>query len=94
MGTFSYTSVKPKRLSMGNRIAYLYKLKDVQTSGSVLHTPFKKITGYLVHNVTPNTTCINVSSNTDSTGPGTRAKLTFAAGAESQGYIIVVGLLG
>lgn len=90
---FSYTTVKPKKLSMGNRIAYLYKLVDVQTTGSKLFTPFKKITGYLVQNVSPNTSCITIADKTDRTGPGTCATLTFAADAESQGYIIVVGLL-
>jgi len=91
--TFSYTTQKPKKLSMGNRIAYLYKLIDVATSGSVIHTPFKKITGYLISSVSPNTTSINVAGKTERTGPGTCATLTLAAGATSQGYIIIVGLL-
>ena len=91
---FSYTTVKPKRLSMGNRIAYLYKLVDVATTGSVLITPFKKITGYLIQNVSPNTSSITADGVTETTGPGSRAAITFAADATSQGYIIVVGLLG
>jgi len=94
MGTFSYTANKPKKLSMGNRIGYLYKLVNVQTTGSKLHTPFKKITGYLINNVSPNTSSITVAGKADATGPGTRATITFAADAESQGYILVVGLLG
>jgi len=94
MATFSYTAEKPKRLSVGNRIAYLYKLSNVQTTGSKITTPFKKITGYMIQNVSPITSSITVATRADATGPHTRASLTFAADAESQGYIIIVGLLG
>jgi len=90
---FSYTTVRPKKLSMGNRIGYLYKLVDVATTGSKITTPFKKITGYMIQNISPNTSSITVTANTESTGPGKKASLTFAADATSQGYIIVVGLI-
>lgn len=93
MGTFSYTTVKPKRLSSGNRIAYIYKLVNVQTTGSVLTTPFKKITAYAIQTLSPVTNDITVTSKTEKTGPGTKATLRFAADAESQGYITVWGLL-
>ena len=93
MGTFSYTA-NPKKLSMGNRIAYQYSLTNVQTTGSILRTPFKKITGYLIETTSPATNDITVTANTDMTGgTGTQATLQFAADAESQGEIIVVGLL-
>lgn len=92
MGTFSYTAVKPKRISMGNRIGYIYKLVDVQTTGSKLTTPFKKITGVLMQTLSPVTNDITWSQ-VDKTGPGTRASLTFVADAESQGYCVIVGLL-
>lgn len=91
MATFSYT--KKRKLSMGNRIAYQYGLTNVQTTGSKLYTPFKKITGYLIETTDPATSDITVASNTDRTGSGTTAYLTFAADAESDGDIIVVGLL-
>ena len=91
MGTFSYT--KTRKLSMGNRVAYQYALTNVQTTGSILRTPFKKITGYLLTTTDPATNTITVTSNADSTGRFGQAALTFAADAESQGHIIVVGLL-
>ena len=92
MGTFSYTTVKPKKLSMGNRVGYLYKLINVQTTGSRLTTPFKKITGYLIQTLSPVTADITVTSNTEG-DHSQRASLIFAVNAEAQGYIIVVGLL-
>lgn len=78
---------------MGNRAAYKYTLANVQTTGSVLHTPFKKITGYLIETTSPNTADITVATNTEEAGHGTCATLTFAVDAEAQGGIIVVGLL-
>lgn len=91
MGTFSYSKIR--KLSMGNRAAYQYTLTNVQTTGSKLYTPFKKITGYLIETTSPNTCAITVTANTEAQGHGTQAYLTFAADAESQGKIIVVGLL-
>lgn len=96
MGTFSYT--KQKKLSMGNRIAYLYKLTDVQTSGSKLYTPFKKITGYIIE-TTSDTTPIAVAANheagaTTGVQEGDTAYLEFVSdNADADGFIIVVGLL-
>ena len=80
---------------MGNRIAYQYSLTNVQTTGSKLRTPFKKITGYLIETTDPATNDITVSANTEARGtPGQgEAFLTFVADAESQGDIIVVGLM-
>ena len=92
MGTFSYTA-NPRKLSMGNRVAYLYDLTNVQTTGSKLYTPFKKITGYLITTTDPQTSEITVASKTEAQGEGTESYLTFAADAESDGNIIVVGLL-
>lgn len=89
---FSYTTVKPKKLSMGNRTAYLYKLTEVATSGSVIHTPFRKITGYLPQCNSPITSTIGVSSVTERVG-SVAAKLNLKATATSYGYIIVVGLM-
>ena len=91
MGTFSFT--KERKLSLGNRAGYVFKLTNVQTTGSVLHTPFKKITGYLIETTSPGTSQINVADNQPSTGRGVTARLTFAAGAEAQGFILVTGLL-
>lgn len=91
MGTFSY--VKKRKLSMGNRIAYQYSLTNVQTSGSNLYTPFKKITGYLIETTSPATAAITVASNVDAQGHGKSSYLSFAVDAEAQGAIIVVGLL-
>ena len=78
---------------MGNRVAYKYNLANVQTSGSVLRTPFKKITGYLIETTSPNTSTIAVASNAEKTSSNKNAALTFKATAESQGNILVVGLL-
>ena len=89
---FSYTSVKPKKLSMGNRIAYLYKLTDVATTGSVIHTPFRKITGVLPQCLSPTTSDITFTTN-PKTRPGTSATVHLTADATSQGYCVVVGLL-
>lgn len=91
MGTFSYT--KKTKLSFGNRAGYIYSLTNVQTSGSKLYTPFKKVTGYMIETTSPNTSCINVAVNQPSLGHGLGSYLQFAAGAESQGEITVVGLL-
>ena len=91
MATFSYT--KERKLSVGNRIGYFYDLANVQTTGSILYTPFKKITTYLPETTSPSTNTITVVTNTEGKGHGIPAKLTFAADAESQGKIIVVGLL-
>ncbi len=90
MPTFS--STKLKKLSIGNRIGYTYKLANVQTTGSILRTPFKKITGYLPETTSPGTSEITIVTNKEGT-PGSPAALTFAADAESQGFILVVGLL-
>ncbi len=90
MATFSYTKIK--KLSMGNRAAYIYKLANVQTTGSILRTPFKKITGYLPETTSPGTSEITIVTNKEGT-PGSPAALTFAADGESQGDILVVGLL-
>src|SRR3990167_4170666 len=90
MGTFSYT--KKKKNSMGNKAAYQFTLVNVQTSGSILHTPFKKIEGYLIETTSPGTSQINVAANAEANGPGTCARLTFAAAAEAQGSIIITGL--
>lgn len=78
---------------MGNRIAYQYSLSNVQTTGSKLYTPFKKITGYLIETTSPATSAITVATNQESTGHGSTSYLQFAVDAESQGNIIVVGLL-
>lgn len=92
MGTFSYT--KTRKLSFGNRVAYQFNLVNVQTSGSRLHTPFKKITGYLIETTSPQTSTIAVATNSPTSGGnGSCATLIFKATAESQGEIIVVGLL-
>jgi len=92
MATFGAT--KLRKLSMGNRVAYQYSLANVQTTGSILRTPFKKIMGYLIETTSPATSTITVSANTDSNGTTAKeASLTFAADAESQGVIIVVGLM-
>lgn len=93
MATFAVT--KKRKLSFGNRIAYQYHLANVQTTGSKLYTPFKKITGYIIETTSPNTSAITVTANTETTGIEGQgeAYLTFAADAESQGDIIVVGLL-
>ncbi len=77
---------------MGNRAAYVYSLANVQTTGSILRTPFKKITGYLIETTAPGTSEITIVTNKEGT-PGSPAALTFAADAESQGDILVVGLL-
>ena len=78
---------------MGNRIAYQFDLTNVQTTGSILRTPFKKITGYLIETTDPATNTITVTANTERTADNNESTLTFAADAESQGEIIVVGLL-
>ena len=78
---------------MGNRSAYQYSLANVQTTGSKLYTPFKKITGYLIETTSPNTAAIRVATNNQAQGHGTCAWLGFAVNAEAQGDIIVVGLL-
>ena len=78
---------------MGNRSAYQYSLANVQTTGSKLYTPFKKITGYLIETTSPNTAAITVASNVESQGHGFTSYLQFAVDAEAQGDIIVVGLL-
>ena len=92
MGTFSYE--KTRKLSFGNRSAYQWKLTNVQTTGSILYTPFKKITGYLIETTSPATAAITVASNTPTSGgTGSCAYLTFAVDSEAQGDIIVVGLL-
>ena len=91
MATFSYT--KERKLSVGNRIGYVYDLANVQTTGSILYTPFKKITTYLIETTSPSTNTITVTNNQDSKGHGLTSQLTFAADAESQGKIVVVGLL-
>lgn len=78
---------------MGNRIAYQFSLVNVQTTGSNLYTPFKKITGYLIETTSPATAAITVASNNQSQGHGTCAFLGLAVDAEAQGSIIVVGLL-
>ena len=88
----SYTA-NPRKLSFGNRIAYVYHLTNVQTTGSTLYTPFKKITGYMIETISPNTSAITVAANSESTGRFGQASLQFAVDAESQGDIIVVGLL-
>ena len=91
MGTFSYT--REKILSLGNRRAFIYKLTDVQTSGSKLFTPFKKITGY-AFNTTSATTPIAVAKNQEATGPGTTAYLELVVDANDiDGFVFVVGLL-
>lgn len=91
MGTFAYT--KLKKMSVGNRIGYLYKLENVQTTGSKLYTPFKKITGYLIDTISPRTASITIATNSESSGQFGQASLTFAVDAEAQGEILVVGLL-
>lgn len=96
MGTFS--STKLRKLSLGNRIGYLYSLTDVQTTGSVLYTPFKKITGYLIETASSataaGTSTINVASTADAQGNGITSSITFASGAaDADGRILVVGLL-
>ena len=91
MATFGYT--KNRKLSMGNRIAYQYSLANVQTTGSKLYTPFKKITGYLIETTSPATSFIAIAQNNEQAGAHQQANLVFSATAESQGHIIVVGLL-
>ena len=93
MGVFAYT--KKRKLSFGNRIAYQYKLDNVQATGSILYTPFKKVTGYLIETTSPATAQITVATNAIAPGGNGQgqATLTFAVGAEAQGDIIVVGLL-
>ena len=83
---------------MGNRIAYVYTLTDVQTTGSTIHTPFKKITGYLVETASSITgagaTTIAVASTTLGDGNGTCAKVNLKSGAtDADGKITVMGLL-
>jgi len=91
MGTFGAT--KTRKLSMGNRVGYVYTLANVQTTGSILRTPFKKITGYIIETTDPATSTIAVATNSPSSGRFGQAALTLKATAESQGNILVVGLL-
>lgn len=91
MGTFSAT--KKKKFSMGNRAAYWYTLTNVQTTGSSLRTPFKKITGYLIQKTSTATSQITVTTNSEKTADNNEATLTFAADAEASGEILVTGLL-
>lgn len=93
MGT--YSSTLKRKFSFGNRVAYQYHLTNVQTTGSILYTPFKKITGYIPETTSPNTAAITVASNVESRGGNGNscAYLSFAVNAEAQGDIIVVGLL-
>jgi hypothetical protein len=91
MGTYSQKKVR--KFSMGNRAAYQFKLTNVQTTGSKLYTPFKKITGYIITTTDPATSEITVVTRADTTRGCQESALTFAANAESQGNIIVVGLL-
>ena len=88
---FSYTAEKPKRLSLGNRIGILYKLKDVATSGSVIHTPFRKITGVLMSDLSPTTSCITWTTTLKT--PTAAAKVRLTSNATAQGYCVVTGLL-
>ena len=78
---------------MGNRVAYLYKLVNVQTTGSKIRTPFKKITYYDIETTSPATADITVTSNADKTSTNKEAVLTLAVDAEAQGNALVVGLL-
>lgn len=90
MGTFSYN--KPKPLSMGNKRGYLYILTDVQTTGSILYTPFKKITGLMIETETGDNS-ITVSSISEG-GPSSVAAITFMCDdADADGRIWVWGLL-
>jgi len=91
MAIFSYT--KLKKLSIGNRIGYSYSLANVQTTGSKLYTPFKKITGYLPETTSLATSTIAVATNQDVKAGVPEAYLEFKATAECSGNIIVVGLL-
>jgi len=90
---FAYT--KMEKFSMGNRAAYRFKLTDVQDdSTSVLRTPFKKITGWLIENISEAATTIRVVTNTEKTATNNQALLTLDAGTDNDdGNIIVVGLL-
>jgi len=92
MGSFSYTTTKAKKLSLGNRVGYLYKLINVQTTGSVIHTPFRMITGVLMSDLSPTDTCV-VWSVTPRTGPGTCATVNLSSDAEAQANCVVTGLL-
>ena len=86
MGTFSYN--KPKVLSVGNRRGYIWKLTDVQTnSSSVLQTPFKKITGYMIETEDQDTPIIVTSNNVTPGGTGKCATLTLLCGCrKSMGF--------
>jgi len=90
---FEYTW--KKRFSMGNRIAIKYALTDVQDdSSSVLRTPFKKVTGYLIENEGTAASTIRVVATTERTPANNESTLTLDAGsANDEGSIVVVGLL-
>ena len=96
MGTFSYTT--DKKLSVGNRVGYKYTLTDVQTSGSKIHTPFKKILGQLPETSSLATSTISMASSTDAYASAAMEKngaiATLQCGAnDMDGSIIIVGLL-
>jgi len=90
---FAQTQLRP-RVSMGNRIGYMYSLKDVQDdSTSIVRTPFKKITGYMIEGITTAATTIRVVTNTEGV-PGNPAHLTLDAGTDNdEGNILVWGLM-
>ncbi len=91
MGTFSYTL--KKRFSMGNRIAILYELTDVQTSGSIVHTPFKKAWPPIFE-TTSDTTPITYSTISVADGDGTCSQISLVSdNADADGYMLVTGLL-
>lgn len=92
MSDFGYT--KLKKLSMGNRIAYQYTLTNVNTdSSSILYTPFKKITGQLIQKTSTAGSTIIVVATAEKTKDNKQATLTFDTDVESNGEILVVGLL-
>lgn len=92
MATFSYT--KLKKYSMGNRVAYTYRLTNVnEDSTSILRTPFKKITGYLFEKTSTAGSTIIVVANNERTSANNEATLTLDTDTESSGEILVVGLL-
>lgn len=73
----------------------LYALTDVQDdNSSILRTPFKKITGYLIEGVTTGTTTVRVVSTAERQSSNNEATITLDAGTtDDEANILVVGLL-
>lgn len=85
---FGYTL--KKRGVMGNRAYKIFDITDIQSTGSVVHVGFRKVTGVIPQNETSGAGMTVTMA--DANGEGATGRVTLTATNDQDGTIMVFGV--